>query len=78
MTTSIPFEFELPEDKLVEAFRRLPPHRRIELLRKLQSTETLQIVGAPVSTLKALTGVVSLGGDAVADTEAMYDDNGSY
>ena len=28
---------------------------------------------APASTLLALTGLVELGGDAVADTEALYD-----
>jgi hypothetical protein len=78
MTTStIPFELELPEDKLVEAFRRLPPYQRVELLKKLQAAEGLQLVKVSASTLEPLTGVVSLGGDAVTDTEALYDDNGS-
>ncbi len=30
---------------------------------------------APAGTLSALTGLVALDGDAVADTEALYDDN---
>jgi hypothetical protein len=33
---------------------------------------------APATTLLALTGLVTLGGDAVADTEAFYGDNGHH
>jgi hypothetical protein len=35
---------------------------------------------APAATLLGLTGLVALGGDAVADTEALYDsdDNGLH
>lgn len=33
---------------------------------------------APADTLLQLTGLVALGGDAAADSEALYDDNGSY
>lgn len=32
---------------------------------------------APASSLLPLTGVVALGGDALADTEALYDDDHS-
>jgi hypothetical protein len=32
----------------------------------------------PASTLLDLTGLVALGGDAVADTEALYDDDGLH
>jgi len=33
---------------------------------------------APADTLRALTAIVDLGGDAVLDTEALYDDNGHH
>jgi hypothetical protein len=33
---------------------------------------------APADTLLRLTGLVTLGGDALIDSEALYDDNGSH
>ena len=33
---------------------------------------------APADTLLRLTGLVALGGDALVDSEALYDDNGSH
>ena len=33
---------------------------------------------APSDTLLRLTGLVALGGDALVDSEALYDDNGSH
>ena len=33
---------------------------------------------APTDTLLQLTGLVALGGDALTDSEALYDDNGSH
>ncbi|PKO20302.1 MAG: hypothetical protein CVU38_20840 [Chloroflexi bacterium HGW-Chloroflexi-1] len=36
-------------------------------------TRQIELRVASASTLLALTGVVELGGDAVADTEALYD-----
>ena len=64
---------EVPETKLVEAFRRLPPQRRAELLDKLRALREPELRTVPASRLYALTGLVSLGGDALADTEAIYD-----
>jgi len=64
---------EVPETKLVEAFRRLPPQRRAELLDKLRALREPELRTVPASRLYALTGLVSLGGDALVDTEAIYD-----
>jgi hypothetical protein len=36
----------------------------------------IQLNLAPAASLADLTGLVSLGGDALADTEALYDGNG--
>jgi len=65
---------QLPEDVLVEALRRLPEGRRRELLRRLMEAEALKPRWVPAAELGRLIGLVSLGGDAVQDTEALYDD----
>jgi len=42
-------------------------------------TETnIELRLAPAETLRHLTGLVMLGGDALADSETIYDDNGRY
>lgn len=71
MSAVIPLE--VPETKLVEAFRRLPPQRRAELLDKLRALREPELRTVPASRLYALTGLVSLGGNALVDTEAIYD-----
>jgi hypothetical protein len=40
------------------------------------STPTIQLHLVPATSLVSLTGLVSLGGDAVADTEAIYNGDG--
>ncbi len=71
----IPVELELSEAVLLEAFRRLPPGRRAELLDKLRALREPLLRKVPAKRLNDLTGLVSLGGDALADTEALYDGN---
>ena len=75
MSTVISLELELPEAKLVEAFRRLDPRRRAELLARLQGLREPELRTVPASRLNELTGLISLGCDALTDTEAIY--NGS-
>jgi hypothetical protein len=65
---------QLPEDVLVEALRRLPEERRRALSRQLMEAEALKPRWVPVANLGRLIGLVSLGGDAVQDAEALYDD----
>ncbi|NBD35597.1 MAG: hypothetical protein GVY30_06320 [Chloroflexi bacterium] len=74
----IPVELELSEANLIEAFRRLPSGRRAELLDKLQALREPLLRTVPANQLYGLTGLVSLGGDALADTEALYDDDCGY
>jgi hypothetical protein len=69
---------EVSEEELVEAFRRLSPGRRADLLDRLQALRELVVRKVPASRMHALTGLVSLGGDALADTEALYDGNGGH
>lgn len=78
MSAVISLELELPETKLVEAFRRLPPRRRAVLLDRLQALRELELRTVPASRLYALTGLISLGGDALTDTEAIYDGHSSH
>lgn len=75
---TLTLELELTEQELLEAFRRLPPQRRMELIEKLETLRVPTLRTVPASRLYALTGLVSLGGDAMADTEAIYDDNSSH
>ena len=75
---AIPIELDLSEAKLIEAFRRLSPRRRTDLLDKLQALREPILRTTPVSKLYNLTALVSLGGDALADTEALYDDNSGH
>ena len=76
-STAIFVELELPEAKLIEAFRRLSAERQSDLLNKLQELRKPILRTSPANRLYELTGIVSLGGDALSDTEALYDgDNG--
>jgi len=74
----IPLEVEVSEVKLIEAFRHLPPRQRAELLDRLRVLCEPEVRTVPASRLYALTGLVSLGGDALADTEAIYDGDGGH
>lgn len=78
MSTVISLELEVSEAEVVEAFRRLPPLQRAELLERLRALCEPELRTVPASRLHALTGLVSLGGDALADTEAIYDDDSCY
>ncbi len=71
-------ELEVPEPKLIEAFRRLPPQQRVRLLEVLRALCEPELRTVPASRLHSLTGIVSLGGDALADTEAIYDEHSSH
>ncbi len=78
MSAVISLELELPEAKLVKAFRQLSPRRRAELLGRLQTLREPELRTVPASRLYALTGLVSLGGNALADTEALYNGNSGH
>ena len=67
----------------------LPPRWQAEVLdfaRFLQqhfkqqpiSPGLIELHPAPTDTLRRLSGLVALGDDALADSEALCDDNGGY
>jgi len=70
-------ELKLTEEELIEAVRRLPPQRRAELIEKLRVLQESKWRSTPAKRLYEMTGLVSLGGDAVVDADMVYDD-GSY
>ncbi len=60
---------ELPEDVLVQALKRLPSARRQQLLRQVEA-EALPVVRVvPAAELDKWTGLISVGGDALEDSE---------
>jgi hypothetical protein len=80
------------QPELLRLLAALPPSRQAEVLDfarflhqrsaapqsgREEPGSTADLHLAPASSLLDLTALVSLGGDAVADTEALYDDNGS-
>jgi len=67
---------ELPEELLLEALRKLPLERRRALVSKLEGELRIQARSVPAAALDKLTGLISMGGDALEDSERLYDDAG--
>jgi len=63
MSTSI--TIELPEAVLIEALQKLSPERRRQLLEQANEETKIQLVPFPMETLKEITGIISVGGDAL-------------
>lgn len=59
-------------------FARFLGHRAERPSAEAKPTTRIELRFAPADTLLQLTGLVALGGDALADSEAFYDDNGSH
>ena len=72
-----PHSPELPPElgKLVEQLRNLGPDQRSRVLDAAHkaANETKRWPTMPWEVLEKSIGIVSLGGDAVADCEALYD-----
>ncbi len=75
------------KSELLRVLETLPPERQAQILEfacflrrqaredtaeKLSPPATIELRSLPAATLTNLTGLVVLGGDAVADTEALY------
>jgi len=65
---------ELPEEVLVAALRKLSPARRQHLLVELDRPPAFILQTVPAAELDKLTGLISVGGDALQDSERLYDD----
>jgi len=72
MTATVVLEF--PEDVLVVALRRLTPARRRQLLLKVETDVMSGPHGVPAADLDKWTGLIAVGGDALEDSERLYDD----
>lgn len=79
--------------ELLQVLDALPPSRQAEVLdfaRFLRQQMTSRELGkawqpsrievrlVPATTLLGLTGLVALGGNAIADTEALYDNDSQH
>jgi len=65
---------ELPDDVLLSALKQLPTLRRVELLRRLDETPRLESKTVQALELDRLTGLIAVGGDALEESEQLYDD----
>ena len=63
---------ELPSDKLVEVldFVQFLKERKRE---QSGTASRIEVKTVPASHLKSLLGLISIGGDALEDTERLYD-----
>ncbi len=72
MSTSI--TIELPEEVLIEALQKLSPERRRQLLEQVNEEPKLKVVTIPARDLQELTGIIAVGGDALIESEHIYDE----
>ncbi len=57
---------------LVEQLRQLAPDERALVVRAANQSHTLR--GVPAAEFRKMIGIVNIGGNAVEDCEAIYDD----
>ena len=65
------------KQQLVRELDELPPDRLMEVLdfvAFLRTRKVPLVPSLPASSLDRLTGLVAWGGDALADTEKLYDE----
>ena len=64
---------DLPQSKQAELLNFARFLRQQAAETPNQSTESLKLRSVPANSLAYLTGLVTLGGDALIDSEALYD-----
>ena len=76
MTDTVMLEVSQEELELLRAVRRLSPERRRHLLEQLgsESSTKMKLVTIPAEQLEPLIGIISVGGDALEDSERLYDE----
>jgi hypothetical protein len=72
MSTSI--TIQLPEEVLIEALQQLSPERRRRLLQQVSEQRQSQVVTLPADALQGLRGIIAIGGDALAESDYIYDE----
>jgi hypothetical protein len=64
---------ELPDNVLIQALRQLSPARRQQLLRQLEDETPPVVRVVPATELDKWTGLIAVGGDALEDSERLYE-----
>lgn len=65
---------ELPEEILLKALRQLTPDRRRWLFNQIGVNNDVSPHGISATELDDWTGLIAVGGDALAESEQLYDD----
>lgn len=65
---------ELPEEVLINALRQLSPIRRRWLLDQFDADGEVVPHGVAADDLDNWTGIVAVGGDALTESEQLYND----
>lgn len=65
---------QLSEEALIDALRHLPPERRRALLRQVDNPPLPVVVALPAAELDRWTGLIAVGGDALVESEQIYDE----
>lgn len=64
---------QIPEELLIDALMQLPYKKRLEIWRKVHEVTKIELRCLKAEKLDKITGLVSLGGDAVRDSEKVFD-----
>ncbi|MCC6455859.1 MAG: hypothetical protein IT328_12985 [Caldilineaceae bacterium] len=71
---STPITVQIPEEALIEALQQLSPERRRQILQQVDKKQRPQVVTIPADALLELKGIISVGGDALVESEHIYDE----
>ncbi len=65
---------ELPAEKMIEILDFAAFVRQSFLIKEVANNRTgLKIMGVPATGLRLLTGIIAWGGDAVVDSDRLYE-----
>ncbi|MBN2012962.1 hypothetical protein JW960_26765 [candidate division KSB1 bacterium] len=65
----------IPKKMLFDILHKLPEHELEELLNEFKNENEQSKQTKSIEILESLNGIISVGGDAVIDTEQLYDEN---
>jgi hypothetical protein len=73
---STPITVQIPEEALIEALQKLSPERRRQILQQVREESESQIIPVPLpaDALLEIRGIISVGGDALIESEHIYDE----
>jgi len=65
---------QVSEEMLIEALSQLPYQKKIDLWKKIEPRSNIKLKWIKADKLDNLTGIIFIGGDAVKDTEKIFDE----